>query len=250
MKKIFSGSTLKLIAVCAMLIDHIGQVVLKNGIALKAPYSMFNDAQFSILLNVIDLFHIIGRLAFPIFCFLLVEGFMHTHDLRKYFLNLLIFALIAEPIYDLANCGRLFSVEQQNVIFTLLFGWLTIFIMKKSKNNRIIAVLIILAISGLTYLCKLDGSYYGIGLISIFYLCYEKLWLKYIITVIFMFICGLNFTINGFDGYFIMSAISVILISMYNGKRGMKMKYFFYLFYPLHFFVLYLIAMGIEKYRL
>ena len=131
MKRFFSGSTLKVIAVFAMLVDHIGQVVLKNGIALKASYAMFTDEQFSILLNVIDVFHMIGRLAFPIFCFLLVEGFMHTHNLRRYFLNLLIFAVIAEPIYDLANSGVLFSIERQNVIFTLLLGLIAIYFIKK-----------------------------------------------------------------------------------------------------------------------
>lgn len=72
MRKLFSGSTLKVIAVSAMLLDHFGQVVLKNGIALKALYSMFTDFQFSNLLNIIDVLHMIGRLAFPIFCFLLV----------------------------------------------------------------------------------------------------------------------------------------------------------------------------------
>ena len=60
-----------------------------------------------------------------------------------------------------------------------------------------------------------------------------------------MFVCGLDFTVNGLDGYFMMSVISVILISMYNGKRGMKMKYFFYVFYPAHFLVLYLVSVGI-----
>ncbi len=87
MKKIFSGSTLKLIAICAMILDHFGQVVLKNGIALKASYSMFTDAQFTYLLDVINVLHMLGRLAFPIFCFLLVEGFIHTHNLKKYLIN-------------------------------------------------------------------------------------------------------------------------------------------------------------------
>lgn len=245
MKSFFSGSTLKVIAVFAMLVDHIGQVVLKNGIALKASYAMFTDEQFSILLNVIDVFHMIGRLAFPIFCFLLVEGFMHTHNLRRYFLNLLIFAVISEPIYDLANSGVLFSIEQQNVIFTLLLGLIAIYFIKKSWHNPLFAAVIILAASAFSYVCKLDGSYYGIGLISIFYLCCENLILRDILTVIFMFVCGLDFTVNGLDGYFMMSVISVILISMYNGKRGMKMKYFFYVFYPAHFLVLYLVSVGI-----
>ena len=105
---------------------------------------MFSDEQFTTLLNTIDIFNVIGALAFPVFCFLLVEGFMHTHDVKKYFLNLLLFAVISEPIYDLANCGHLFSVDQQNVIFTLLLGLLAICIMKKSKNSLPVAVIAIL----------------------------------------------------------------------------------------------------------
>lgn len=79
MRKLFSGSTLKVIAVSAMLLDHFGQVVLKNGITLKVPYSMFTDFQFSNLLNIIDVLHMIGRLAFPIFFFYLLKDLcIHT----------------------------------------------------------------------------------------------------------------------------------------------------------------------------
>ena len=73
-----SGSGLKILAVCSMLTDHIGQIVLKNGIALNASRSLFTDAEFSALLSLIEVCHIAGRIAFPIFCFLLTEGFVHT----------------------------------------------------------------------------------------------------------------------------------------------------------------------------
>lgn len=110
MKKIISGSTLKILAMIFMVIDHFGQVVLKNGIILHAPYSMFTDEQFDMLMSTVNICHILGRIAFPVFCFLLVEGFFHTHNLKKYILNLGIFALISEPVYDLACAGTLFSL--------------------------------------------------------------------------------------------------------------------------------------------
>ena len=75
MKKIISGSTLKILAMIFMVIDHFGQVVLKNGIILNAPYSMFTDEQFDMLMSAVNICHILGRISFPIFCFLLVEGF-------------------------------------------------------------------------------------------------------------------------------------------------------------------------------
>ena len=249
MKKIFTGSTLKIFAVCSMLVDHVGQIVLKNGIALKVPYSMLSDEQFLALLSVIDMFHMVGRLAFPIFCFLLVEGFMHTQHLKKYFLNLFLFAVVSEPIYDLANSGQLFSMSQQNVMFTLLLGLTVLTIIKKSNGNPLIAIITIFAGSFIAYIGMMDGFYYGIGLISIFYLCYKKSILKYALAATFMFACGLDFSLRGLlDGYFIVGLLSLVLISMYNGKRGIRMKYFFYLFYPVHLLLLSFISIGIGKF--
>ena len=74
---------------------------------------MFTDEQFDMLMSTVNICHILGRIAFPVFCFLLVEGFFHTHNLKKYILNLGIFALISEPVYDLACAGTLFSLGQQ-----------------------------------------------------------------------------------------------------------------------------------------
>lgn len=93
MNKIFTGSTLKILAVISMLTDHFGQIILKNGLALNAPYSMFTDKQFKLLLSAIEICHILGRIAFPVFCFLVVEGFLHTHSLKKYLLHLGMFAI-------------------------------------------------------------------------------------------------------------------------------------------------------------
>lgn len=86
MKKILTGSTLKIIAVVSMLLDHFSKIILEEGIILHAPYSMFTDTQFGILMTASDILQVLGRIAFPVFCFLLVEGFLHTHDLKRYFL--------------------------------------------------------------------------------------------------------------------------------------------------------------------
>lgn len=104
---------MKIVAMFFMVIDHLGQVVLKNGIILNAPYSMFTDEQFSDLMSAVNICHILGRISFPIFCFLLVEGFLHTHSLKKYFFNLGLFAIISEPIYDLACTGNVFSLHNK-----------------------------------------------------------------------------------------------------------------------------------------
>mgnify|MGYP002581591684 FL=1 len=92
MKKIFSNFDLKILAIITMTIDHIGAIIYPN----------------------IDAFRIIGRISFPIFCFLLVEGFKHTHNRFRYFIRLLLFAIITQPIYDYA-----FNNHELNILFNL-----------------------------------------------------------------------------------------------------------------------------------
>lgn len=248
MKKIFSGSTLKIVAMFFMVIDHLGQVVLKNGIILNAPYSMFTDEQFSDLMSAVNICHILGRISFPIFCFLLVEGFLHTHSLKKYFFNLGLFAIISEPIYDLACTGNVFSLQQQNVLFTLLLGLIVIATIRKFHEKGIISLVIVAIGASLSYIFNFDGWYYGIALISIFYLLHDMRMMKYGMSILAMFVCGLDFTINGlFDPYFLTSVFSLVFISLYNGNRGIKMKYLFYIFYPLHLLILYLVSIFLIK---
>ncbi|MBS5388468.1 MAG: pilus assembly protein [Clostridiales bacterium] len=243
MKKYFTGSTLKIIAVISMILDHFSQIILKQGIILNAPYAMFTDAQFSVLLTVSDIFHILGRIAFPIFCFLLVEGFLHTQNLKKYFLNLGIFAVLSEPIYDWAASGTMFSLEQQNVLFTLLLGLCVLTLIKRFEGNSIAFIIITLIGAGVSYICQLDGWYYGIFLIAVFYLFHNKPVLKSISAILVMYICGLDFSLSGLvEPNFLLAVSSLIFINLYNGKRGIKLKYFFYWFYPAHLLLFTLVS--------
>ena len=114
-RKGISGSTLKFIAVFSMLIDHIAASVLLN------PLVNANSAFMISLAHVMRMF---GRLAFSIFCFLLIEGFLHTKNRKKYALRLALFALISEIPFDLAFSYKSFDFSYQNVFFTLLIGLL------------------------------------------------------------------------------------------------------------------------------
>lgn len=111
-----SGSTLKIIAAISMVLDHVSRIVLTNGIMTHASYNQISDEQWAILSEASDVLHVLGRIAFPLFCFLIVEGFLHTHDIKKYLRNMLVFAIIAEPIYDFVQTGQLFDLWQQNVM--------------------------------------------------------------------------------------------------------------------------------------
>ena len=106
-----SGYWLKVIAVVSMLIDHTSAVILEQIPGLEAPAFFMR---------------IIGRAAFPIYCFLLVEGFYHTRSRAKYAGRLFLFALISEVPFDLAFSRRMWDFSSNNVFFTLLFGLLVI----------------------------------------------------------------------------------------------------------------------------
>ena len=96
-----TGSTLKIIAMASMLIDHVAAILMtRMYITGGLSYELY---------NVILILRLVGRIAFPIYCFLLVEGFTRTKDVRKYLLRMLAFALITEIPFDLALTGKLMN---------------------------------------------------------------------------------------------------------------------------------------------
>jgi len=129
------GSTLKIIAIISMFIDHFGAMVieqymknLERGFASSAEFRAWTlEHPFYDTMLFVDLvFRLIGRLGFPLFCFLLVEGFMHTRSVKKYALNLALFSLISEIPFDLALHQKVLEFGYQNVYFTLCIGLLTL----------------------------------------------------------------------------------------------------------------------------
>lgn len=202
---------LKWIAIITMLIDHVGAVLF--------PYEMG--------------FRIVGRIAFPIFCFLIVEGFSHTKDVRRYMLRLGIFALISELPYDLAFHGEFTFSEGQNVFFTLLFGVFMMYLL--SMDNGIpVKILVVFSVFVLAEVLNTDYSGRGILLILIYYLFREK-------KVIGLPAGALWNLSYGWGMIQCFGVFATPFLVFYNGKRGPKIKYFFYVFYPAHLFVLYLL---------
>ena len=131
-KKGFNGSTIKLIAIIAMLIDHIAATILERMI-MRAGYFLATISADSLSQWISEhkllyfsymTMRLIGRFGFPIFCFLLVEGFQHTRNRIKYALRLFLFALISEIPFDFAFRGEWFYTGYQNVFFTLFLGLL------------------------------------------------------------------------------------------------------------------------------
>ena len=114
-----TGSTLKLIAIVTMFIDHVGaaivaRILLQYRADIPVITAICGVMDYHTLYVVYMTLRTIGRIAFPIFCFLLVEGFLHTRDSRKYAMRLGIFALVSEIPFDLAFSSALLEFEYQH----------------------------------------------------------------------------------------------------------------------------------------
>ena len=249
-----SGLTLKMIAIATMLIDHIAAVVIKN------MYSFVDEDGVYVFTNAIaydaySLMRLIGRMAFPLFCFMLVQGFYHTKSKGKYSLKLVVFAVISEIPYDLALNGKLFSFTENNVMWTLLLGLLTIWLLdeirnnprflNKSKDERLWLIATLLRCIGMTtivmismlaaeYLICCDYGAGGIAAIVAIYLLYRHPLIGFAVAVTLL---GLLCSEDEF------AALAMLVpLYFYNGKRGKQIKCFFYWFYPVHLLCLYFVS--------
>lgn len=324
-KKGITGSTLKITACALMLIDHIGAVFLEGFLRTKMTSAVMDLEQQQDFLSrygtiyYLDLaMRLMGRLAFPIFCFLLLEGFSHTRNVKKYAFNLGLFALISEIPFNLAFTTALgghlqyglFYPGYQNVFFTLFLSLLTLCGYRYLKEHRgcyttgrggkLLAVLAgILGDAFVSYfIAKNFGNYLAVFdaaeqwmvwlLTAIFFVLillmvgiYAKkhggaaaLNLSCDLAVLALGIWAAEFLKTDYAGtgiltvaamyYFrenkeksmawgcavltifnpmeVTAFLALLPVKRYNGERGLKMKYFFYVFYPAHLLILYLIS--------
>lgn len=220
-----SSFVLKVIACICMFCDHFGD-------------AFFREVTF---LNYI------GRLSFTIFCFQIVLGFIHTHDIKKYIMRLSLFALISQIPFMLF-IYFVFDSFAINVIFTLLFGLFAILIY--DKYNKFVGISSCLLFGTIAEVCKFDYGFFGVFLIFIFYLLYNK---KIAMTFVFAVSVILKYLIplvrTGLPIYYLFSGnsysmlmyftlLSIIPILLYNGRKGKDVKYLFYTFYPTHLLLL------------
>lgn len=210
-----------------MLFDHIGD-------SLLGKFSFFN---------------LIGRISFPIFAFQSVQGYIYTQNLKKHMIKLFIFACISQIPFMLflSTFTNTFAL---NIFFTFFLGLLTLFIYDKCKN-KILGIIFVFIFSIIGELLHVDYGAFGILLIFTFYFFKDKKILMIISCIVLSFskyipniikypslylhyLCCILFTI-----------LSLIFIYFYNKKEGPKSKYFFYIIYPLHLLILYIIHMAL-----
>lgn len=226
--------TLKILAMFFMFCDHFGD-------AFFGHFSFLN---------------LIGRLAFPIFAFQISEGFIHTKNIKKYFIRLGIFALLAQIPFSLFCYKFLGTGLSLNIFFTLFLGLLSIYLYdytlklssknpKNSPINMFIGLIIVFLISYIAQLLNTDYGMWGVLVIFSFYLFKNN---KLLMILSFIILCIIRYGIYIYQIGFninivalgIFTALSIMFITLYNGKQGRKIKYLLYFFYPIHLLILYL----------
>ena len=228
---------LHILAMVLMLVDHLG-------------FTVFIGEHWM---------RVIGRLSFPIFAFMLVEGFYHTVDSKKFFkhlLRMLIFAIITEIPYNLFLCNTVLAISKQNVLWTYLIGLLCMYfvhmLQKKGSPWNIFGVLIAFFAVILAELVCCDYGALGVLSIMVFYFFHERKWWCYLGQAICLIY--LNYTAGSGSGYELtvfnqtlvfgtqfFAVLALPIIWLYKGKQGHHskvFKYFCYIFYPLHLFIL------------
>ncbi len=168
----------------------------------------------------------IGRIAFPIFCFLIVEGYLHTKSYSKYLTRLLIFAVISEIPFDLGLYHQLIYLEHQNVFPTLAAGLIVIYFLDHRGTDPV-SITILAACCLLSYFVVFDYRAGGVLLIAIMYLMHDRPFISLALCSIILL--TMYSSIEAFG------IIGLALTLLYNGKRGfIRLKLSFYALSLIH----------------
>ena len=218
---LLSGSALKIIAVLSMVTDHCAYFLLDSN---------------SWVYEVMRCF---GRIAFPVFAFLVAEGFAHTRNRIRYFLSLLLFAFISEVPWYLLN-----GVDgTHNVMFTLALGVAALTAFERLREHRVLCCCSLLLMAWLAAWLGTDYEWRGVLMIVVFYLfstirsMNTPIILCRMLQLLFAFLLMMHYGVIG-------ALLACAVIFLYDGTRGFihsnVAKYGFYAFYPVHLFLLWL----------
>ena len=233
------GTMLKLIAMVAMVFDHVGDNFFPDQVWMR----------------------VIGRIAMPIFAFCIAEGFSHTRDQKKYLLRMVVFALVSEIPFDLVTAGKVLEFSHQNIMFTFSWAILGLLLYEKLtrraekvrndqkqvtqgqarerqmmvKTGFIQGFVILLAFIALSIFLGLDYNFLAVSLIFIFYLLRDKALSLRNLAGMAIHVLLRNMGIYWFG------LLGFLPLFFYSGKKGKGLKWLFYTFYPGHLFLIYLL---------
>ena len=217
--QVLDGTALKLIAMASMVLDHVGDNFFPDQVWMR----------------------VLGRIAMPVFAFCISEGFAHTHDKQRYLLRMGIFSLVSEVPFDLVTAGVPLESSHQNIMATFFWAILGLMLFERitgegAPKSREAAGFIMLAVFAmLSVLLGLDYNMLGCGLIFVFYLLRGKgLEIEAAAGAVYHALLR-NMGIYWFG------LLGFLPILSYNGQRGRGLKWLFYLFYPGHLLLIWLV---------
>ena len=236
-----TSASLHIMAMAFMLLDHLWATVIPGN----------------------DWMTCIGRLAFPIFAFMIAEGCLRTRSIKKYALRMLIFAVISEIPFNLAFSGRIFYPTHQNVLWTFLIAIMLVWLNEKAreKNKLWLTLLtgagsiLIGAIVGIVTM--VDYHHVGVLTVLVFYFFHDRKWWCYLAQLVclvymnFEMLGGLGYELEIFGKEFFLvrqglAVFALAAIWLYRGKKGYQsrvFKYVNYAFYPGHLVILWVLAL-------
>lgn len=223
-----SSFALRLIALVCMCVDHAGLALFPS----------------------VGAFRCVGRVAFPLYCFLLTQGFLHTRSLRSYSRRLLLLALLSEIPFDLLIFGRLSSGMEQNVLFSLLFGLMALIAADAYREKPLASSIVILSLSMGAMVTRVSFGWLGIALcLSAYYAQERRLYLAVFIAISLL-AYSLSLYLSGVAHSWVLvslcSLFSLIPLLSYSGRRGAHAPWLmllFYAAYPLHLLALILLRL-------
>lgn len=220
-----NNNQLKIIAMVSMLIDHMGMELFPGE----------------------EIFRIIGRIAFPIFAYMIAEGCFYTGNRRKYLLMVAGLGIGCQAVYSIVMHSLFLNILLTFTLSILTIFSIDLFLKKKSKSSLICMICVILTVIFLSLVAPLifketgfrfDYGFLGVILPVAVYFSPDKRIKTFSVTAIII----LQYFLSSETQIYALMAIPLLLL--YNGKRGkLKMKYVFYIFYPVHLALIYLIDM-------
>ena len=214
---------LRVIALVCMMIDHTG-------------LALFPD---------LLIFRCIGRLSFPIYCFLLVQGYIHTRDVAAYGRRLTLLAILSEIPHDLLIFGRTFSPADQNVLFSLLLGLMALYSADLLRENSLQASLMVCLLCLCAMAANVSYGWLSIALCLCMYYTHGKQMSFTLSVGGALLLYSLTQLLGGVAYSWVLTSLcalfSLPLLLAYNGKPGTRhpaLTWMFYTAYPLHIIAL------------
>ena len=219
-----SSFMLRLLALLCMAVDHAGLALFPN----------------------IGAFRCVGRLAFPLYCFLLAQGFTHTRSLRSYARRLLLFAILSEIPFDLLIFGRIACGVEQNVLFSLLLGLLSLYGTRTLKKQPLLAAAYAFILCMIAMIARVSFGWLSIALCLCFYYLRSSRARMALCAGLILSLYTLSLQLSGVALSWVLvslcSLAAIPFILLYNGKRGLcapALTFLFYAAYPLHLLALF-----------